>query len=123
MEIVINSTINTPEVRIEPGKVEIKGRSIPEDSFDFYLPVIEYITSYLKLDLAKTEVVVYLEYINSSSKKFLTAILNLFEESYLNGKEIYVIWQYDEDDEAIYELGNDIKSFIKLPIQLEEIIL
>ena len=123
MEIVINRTINTPEVRIQPGNIEIKGRSIPEDSFEFYIPVIEHITSYLKLDLAKTVVVVYLEYINSSSKKFLTAILNLFEKSYLNGKEIYVIWQYDEDDEAIYELGNDIKSFIKLPIQLEEIIL
>ncbi len=123
MEIVINRTINTPEVLIQPGKVEIKGRSIPEDSFEFYIPVIEYITNYLKLDVAKTEVVVYLEYINSSSKKFLTAILNLFEKSYLNGNEIYVIWQYDEDDEAIYELGNDIKSFIKLPIQLEEIIL
>lgn len=122
MEIEIKSTVNTPEVTINPGKIEFKGRSIPEDSFGFYIPVIEYVTHYLTLDIPKTEVVIYLEYINSSSKKFLTTILNLFQKSHQSGKEINIIWQYDEDDEAIYELGNDIRSFVKLPIRMQEII-
>jgi hypothetical protein len=122
MEIAINKTTNTPEVRIQPGKIEIKGRSIPEDSFEFYIPVIKHVTNYLKLDIPKTEVIIYLEYVNSSSKKFLITLLNLFEKSHQRGKYIYVLWQYDDDDEAIYELGKDIKSFIKLPIQMQEIL-
>lgn len=122
MEVHIRKTINTPEVRIMPGRVEFKGRSIPEDSFEFYIPVIEHITNYIKSDVPYTEVIVYFEYINSSSKKFFATILNLFEKSYLNGNDIQVIWKYDEDDEAIYELGKDIESFTKLPIKLDEII-
>ena len=122
MYVKIEKSFSTPEVVIQDGKIEIKGRSIPEDSFDFYLPVIENVTKYLEEKNDFTEVIIYLEYINSSSKKFLTNILNLLEKSYLNGTKIEIIWQYDEDDESICDLGNDLKSFIKVPIYMKEII-
>ncbi len=122
MKVKIDKTFNTPSIDISPGYIEIQGRSIPEDSFEFYIPVIEHITNYLKGDILHTKVVIYLEYINSSSKKFLTNILNLLEKSYLKGKQIELYWQYDEDDEAIYDLGNDFRSFIKIPITMQEIL-
>jgi hypothetical protein len=122
MFVKIEKSFSTPEVTIQDGKIEIKGRSIPEDSFEFYMPVIESVTKYLEEKNDFTEVIIYLEYINSSSKKFLTNILNLLEKSYLNGTKIEITWQYDEDDESIYDLGNDLKSFIKIPIFMKEII-
>ena len=122
MYVKIEKSFSTPEVIIQDGKIEIKGRSIPEDSFEFYLPVIENVTKYLEQNNESTEVIIYLEYINSSSKKFLTNILNLLEKSYLNGTKIEITWQYDEDDESICDLGNDLKSFIKIPIYMKEII-
>ncbi len=122
MYVKIEKSFSTPEIIIQTGKIEIRGKSIPEDSFDFYSPVIENINKYLEENNEFTEVFIFLEYINSSSKKFLTNILNLLEKSYLKGKKVEITWQYDEDDESIYDLGNDLKSFIKIPIYMKEII-
>ena len=118
MKIEIKETKTTPLIIISEGKVLIKGRSIPEDSAGFYNPVIEACEQYIDEPVKNTDIVIQLDYVNSGSKKFLTNILTVFEKSYLVGNNYQIIWSYDEDDEAMLDLGNDLKSILKIPITI-----
>ncbi len=116
----IEGTRSTPSILIEPGKIEIKGRSIPEDSAEFYEPVLKTIHEYFRNKVVVTEIHFHLEYINSGSKKYLTNILNVCAEAHRKGNEIRVIWYFDYDDESMEDLGNDLKKIIDLPFSIYE---
>ena len=119
--MIIKGTKNTPSVRIDEGIIEIKGRSIPEDAFDFYSPIQNEIQTTLPQAKGKTEINLHLEYINSGSKKFLTTILGNLEEMYLKGQDIVIYWHYDYDDDSMLELGNDFRSMIQAPFHIIEV--
>jgi hypothetical protein len=108
-------------VLIVPGRIEIKGRSIPEDCFEFYNPVVMAIHEYFDNTDAKTEIHFHLEYINSGSKKVITNILGHCNELYKKGKNISVQWHFDSDDESMQELGNDLRIMLQIPFYLNEV--
>jgi hypothetical protein len=117
----IEGTKTTPSVSIEPGIIEVRGRSIPEDSFEFYQPVLNGIFDYFTTTELKTEINFHLEYINSGSKKFITNILGVVNEFYHKGRSIIIQWYYDFDDESMQELGNDLRGMIQIPFHLIEV--
>ena len=117
----IEGTRTTPSVCIEPGIIEVKGRSIPEDSFEFYNPVLIAIHDYFANSELKTEIHFHLEYINSGSKKFITNILGVSNEFYQKGRSIIIQWHYDFDDESMEELCNDLRGMIQIPFHLIEV--
>jgi hypothetical protein len=119
MAFLVNETKTTPFILIDSGEITIKGRSIPEDSFDFYEPVLEACRNYIQNPAKHTSVSVQLEYINSGSKKFLTNLFNILEKSYLDGYDYEITWIHDVDDEALLDLGNDLKGIIKIPITIK----
>ena len=121
MNLHIKETKTTPAITIETGKIMIKGRSIPEDSAGFYNPVLEVCEQYVSAPPAHTDIDIHLDYVNSGSKKYLTNMLSIIERSYLQGVSYEITWHYDEDDEAILDLGNDLKSIMKIPITLSGI--
>ena len=119
MAFQIEVTKITPYILIDKGEIIIHGRSIPEDSFEFYEPVVEACNEYIRKPAKHTVVRIHLDYVNSGSKKYLTNILTIFEKSYLSGYSYEIVWVYDIDDEAIYDLGHDLKGIIKIPIKIE----
>ena len=112
-------TKTTPYVRIDQGEITIQGRSIPEDSFEFYEPVVEACQKYIIKPAKHTEVKIHLEYVNSGSKKYLTNILTVLEASYLDGNGYSVTWIYESDDEAMLDLGKDLKGIVKSPLTIQ----
>jgi len=114
----VKETKTTPYINIEKGNVTIKGRSIPEDAFQFYDPVMKACEEYIADPPENTHIIIHLDYVNSGSKKYLTNILTLFENSYLKGSSYKIAWRYDSDDEAMLDLGIDLKGIIKIPIEI-----
>ena len=119
MAIKIEETRTTPYVSIDQGQITIVGRSIPEDSFEFFDPILEACESYTQKPAKHTRINIHLEYVNSGSKKYLTNILTVLEQSYLAGNGYEIEWTYDSDDEAMLDLGNDLKGIIKIPITIK----
>jgi hypothetical protein len=84
METIIREgSPKTPFVRLdgENGVVEIKGRSIPENSVEFYKPIIDWLEKFGDTPSDETNVNIQLEYFNTSSSKCILDIfkrLNLF---------------------------------------------
>lgn len=117
----IEGTRTSPFVSIENGNFEIKGKSIPEDPHEFYSPILHVIQEYLKNPYKNTVLRFQLDYINSGSKKYLINILLSFNEFYLRGNDVKIFWHYEMDDDSILDLGNDLRSMIRIPFQLIEV--
>ena len=80
----IDASIDTPTVSMdsESGCFEISGRSYPEDTLDFYAPILKYMDDYLLSPKPTSTLVFKLGYFNSSSyKPILDLILKMDELS------------------------------------------
>ena len=78
----IEGTRTSPSIDANEGIFEIKGRSIPEDAYEFYSPLLRELSLYIENPRTKTEVHFHLEYINSGSKKYVTNFLAKLNEFY-----------------------------------------
>jgi len=122
MGILIDKTADCPYVSFsEQGLLEIEGRSITEDVFSFWQPLIDWIEQYVKTPASQTKVVIFLEYTNSSSNKYLNKMMKLLDACASNGNSVEILWRYEQDDESILMLGQDLDSLINIPIKLEEV--
>jgi hypothetical protein len=121
--ISIAGTPKTPTVSFDAakGKVEIKGRSIPENSIEFYKPLVDWLEQYLSTPAALTEVNIQLEYFNTSSSKCILDVFKKLEAIYKSGNEVIIHWHYEEDDEDMLEAGEDYQSIIKVPFKMVEL--
>jgi hypothetical protein len=122
MGILIDKTADCPYVNFsENGQLEIEGRSITEDVFSFWQPLIDWIAVYIKTPAEKTVLNVYLEYSNSSTNKYLNEILKHVESLKKKGKEVQIIWRYEEDDESILMLGQDLQALTTISMEFVEV--
>jgi len=116
----IEATKYTPEINLdaEKGLIQIKGKSYPENTFEFYAPVIEWIREYFKNPKEPTIVEMEIIYFNSSSSKLFFDLFDILEEQ-AQDHEIIVKWIYDEENENAEEAGEDFQEdFEDLNIQL-----
>lgn len=124
-QITIEGTPKTPTINFDPEKgfLEIKGRSIPENSIEFYKPLIDWLESYSGSPKSNTAVNIQLEYFNTSSSKCILDLFKKLESIHTKGNQITINWYYEEDDEDMLEAGEDYQAIINVPfqmIQLEE---
>ena len=122
-QITIEGTPKTPTVNFDAtsGKVEIKGRSIPENSIEFYKPLVDWLEEYGKIPKELTEVNIQLEYFNTSSSKCILDVFKKLEVISKSGNEVIINWYYEEDDEDMLEAGEDYQSIIRIPFKMIEI--
>jgi hypothetical protein len=113
--IRIEPTKVTPEVLFLEGHLEIRGRSISENSTDFYRPLEEWVASYVEQTELRTRVIFSFEFINTASTKWVYAIVKRLA-LYRNVRDLVSIeWYYEKGDDDQYELGQIIHSFIDCP--------
>lgn len=114
-------TPKTPEINFiaEQGLLEIKGKSIPENSIEFYKPLLDWIDEYAKSPNKTTELKVQLEYFNTSSSKCLLDVFRRLEAIQKNGtSQVEVKWMYEEQDEDMMEAGDDYQTIVGIPFSL-----
>jgi hypothetical protein len=123
-ELIISRSINTPGIEFNPetGVMKIEGRSIPENPGDFYDPLIEWLEEYFNNPVENTRFDMNLEYVNSGSSKYLLGIFRILKKKHDEGKPCAINWYYEEDDEAIYSLGEHYRNTVKIPFNLIEFI-
>ena len=119
--IAIEGTPKTPTVQFnkETGVLEIRGRSIPENSIEFYKPLIDWIDSYSKTPKSETTVNIKLEYFNTSSSKCILDVFKKLES--VGGTNMTINWYYEEDDEDMLEAGEDYQAIINIPFKMIEV--
>ena len=97
-DLSLEGTAKTPTVDFKSaGELLIKGRSIPENSIEFYKPIIEWISNYSENPKENTLVNIQLEYFNTSSSKCILDVFKKLES--ISDSSVSVKWYYEEDDE------------------------
>ena len=110
----------TPHVNfdLESGLMELKGRSIPENSIEFYKPLIDWIDQYGRSPKAKSTLHMQLEYFNTSSSKSILDVFKKLEAIRAAGNEVIILWHYEADDEDMHEAGEDYAGIINVPFKM-----
>lgn len=117
----IESTEFTPEIKLnkEKGLFEFSGSSLPENAIEFYAPILNWLEKYKETPLDKTEVHLKFDYLNSASSKKLADILFILEEIKENGKEVFIIWHYLDEDDKLQGKGEIFKETVDLPFEFK----
>ncbi len=121
--LILEGSAKTPSVTFNSseGKLELKGRSIPENSVEFYKPLNDWIDGYGGSPKAQTTVDIKLEYFNTSSSKCILDLFKKLEGIHGKGTEVSINWYFEEDDEDMEEAGEDYQAIISLPFKIIEV--
>ncbi len=111
----------TPWINLEPGRIFIMGRSIPENSGEFYHPVYAWIEQYSGSHIEKSRIDLGFEYINTTSTKWIFNILKEIASMEDVSENVRVTWYYEQGDEDMCELGFILRSLIECPFFLVEV--
>lgn len=119
--IIIEPAAKTPEVIFdkENNIFQIRGRSIIENASEFYTPLKIWLKRYFKNPNPQTKLILYFDYLNSSSLIQISNILNIFETNYKKGKDVLFVWQYEEGDELIENTGIELNLISHIPFAAE----
>jgi hypothetical protein len=113
----LEGTEDTPRIIMDKknGIMEISGRSLPEDSTEFYKPVLDWIENYANDPNSSTVFVFKLEYFNTASSKLILDLLYALEDI----KGIRVEWYFHEEDEDMEEAGQEFSELVEIPFEFK----
>jgi len=122
-ELNIEGTPKTPTIRFDTnsGEMLIKGRSIPENSIEFYKPLTDALDAYTESPQGETKVNIQLEYFNTSSSKCILDVFKKLEKINSGDSKVTINWHYEEDDEDMLEAGEDYEAIINVPFKMIEV--
>ena len=108
----IPSSQSTPEVRSDwaAGQLFMAGDSYPENSFDMFQQVFEWIEGYLSEGGKPLSLELRLLYLNTSSVKAMMDVFHLLEAAHQDGAQVQVNWYYDPQNERVAELAEEFKE-------------
>ncbi len=126
-KLVIEPTFNSPSVILDPesNQFNFSGESRPENVRKFYLPILEWLDSFAKEQSemgssarsSSLQVRFNFEYFNSTSAKYILDIFKALNVLNDLGIEILVKWLYEEDDEDMLEVGEEMSRMSKLEFE------
>ena len=119
-ELSIAGTVSTPTVLGDwtTGVLKMSGDSYPENSFELFGPVIQWVESYLAENAAPLRLELSLLYLNTSSVKAVMEIFDTLEAAHLSGRDVGVTWFFDENNERVGELAEEFKEDCTFPFEV-----
>jgi hypothetical protein len=120
--LFIEKTQQTPEINLQTnGDFLLKGISTPNNVQRFYQPVFDWLNEFKAKAPKKIKLTMEMEYLNTSSSRIFVELLVLVNSFKQQGVEVSFVWRYDEEDEDIYDLGDDLRLSSKTEFVFETI--
>ena len=113
----LEGTEDTPRIILDRkgGIMEISGRSLPEDSTDFYKPVLDWIETYAQDPNPSSVFVFKLDYFNTASSKLILDVLYALED--IEGMRVH--WYFHDEDEDMEEAGQEFSELVEIPFEFK----
>lgn len=119
--ITIEATRSSPAVDCDPNRrvMHLSGESYPENTFDFYRPVVAWLDEILDEDDDRPFTMeVALAYLNTGSIKSMMDMLDRLDEAHEAGMPVSVVWRCDAENERIVELAEELLEDVDLPYEV-----
>ena len=117
----ITGSPSTPSVtgNWAQGLLRMQGDSYPENSFEFFSPIIAWLECFLQNPPAPMlRVELRLVYMNTSSVKAMMDIFDLLEDAHKQGRQVRVDWYYDSRNERVVDLADEFREDCTFPFQI-----
>jgi len=110
--IHIPASTSSPEVdfRFDERQLSLKGEAYPENAALFWGELISAVRRFIESDSSQQPIAINvgLAYFNSSSTKMLFSLFDMLNEKAAAGTPVTLNWYHDEDDDTIYEFGQEL---------------
>lgn len=126
-KLIIEPTGNSPRIVLDPENklFEFSGESRPENVRKFYLPILEWLESYTREQEKmngtersnELQCQFNFEYFNSTSAKYILDIFKSLNALSALGIDLDIKWLYEEDDEDMLEVGQEMSRMSKLTFE------
>ncbi len=115
--LFIEQTESSPKVEFDLANQTYKiiGRSFPEDPAMLFEPILRFIERVFPTINHPVNLIIETEYFNSSSSRYMLIILRKLADLYAAGKQIKIVWQYD--DEELCADGELYQNLVKIPFE------
>lgn len=119
-DFIIPGSQSSPAIQAdwEKGVLAMQGDSYPENSYELFHQVIEWIERYLAEAERPLRLELHLLYLNTSSIKAVMDIFDLLESAHQEGKSVAVNWHYDRRNERVVELAEEFKEDCTFPFMI-----
>ncbi len=120
MEFLIDGTEKTPRVEYHTGRFELvlEGICIPEQTHDFFKPVLDFIDILVKNPPPSFTLTINLHFFNTGSARYILEVM----KSTCRLKELCGLvkfkWYYNEEDEDIEEAGRSYSFILNEPFEM-----
>jgi hypothetical protein len=109
----IEAEEDTPMVKHEilngVNVITIAGVSMPENTLDFYAPLLEKVIA-ICAPSKGNKLAFHLEYMNSMSNK---QVIKLISSVFKNDPQLKVVWRYSNGDDLIKMKGEEMRSLLE----------
>jgi hypothetical protein len=118
--LTIQGSQSTPFVTADwtQGLLSMQGDSYPENSYEFFGPITDWIDRFLQQTQAPLRLELRLVYMNTSSVKVMMDIFDLLEEFHGKGRQVRVDWYYDPRNERVVDLADEFREDCTFPFQI-----
>ncbi|HJV27974.1 MAG TPA: biofilm regulation phosphoprotein SiaC [Aromatoleum sp.] len=120
-DINIAGSESTPRIRADgsAGRLEMSGDSYPENSFELFQPVLEWVGAFLDGGGTRPLAVdLQLLYLNTSSVRAMMEIFDTLQEAHERGRAVSVTWRYDRKNERVADLAGEFKEDYTFPFEI-----
>jgi hypothetical protein len=120
MNLEIAETSSSPFISADgdAGRVVIRGDSYPENSFELFRPLIDWVETYLAQAGRPLRFEIELLYMNTSSVRVMMDIFDLLESAFQKGTDVGVVWLFDAGNERVAELAEEFKEDCTFPFAI-----
>ncbi|MFH1050209.1 MAG: DUF1987 domain-containing protein [bacterium] len=118
--LVIEKTKHTLGVdfNVETGNFSIDGRSLPENTIEFFNPIFSFVKRYITEVKKPITLNCKVVYFNSGSSKRFNELFQILDDYHTIGGKVTVNWFYEENDEDQLEEGEEFSEDFKMPFYL-----
>lgn len=116
----IEGTRSSPRVEGDPaaGLLRLSGDSYPENTFEFYAPLMDWLRRAIEEGEGPLRLEIALSYLNTGSIKSMMDMLDLLEEAHEAKRQVAVVWRCDAEDERAIELAEELLEDLTLPYEI-----
>lgn len=120
-DLNITGTQSTPSIHgnWQAGTLTMQGDSYPENSYELFGQVIEWVERFLVEEQRSLALDLRLLYLNTSSIKAMMDIFDLLEEAHREGRTATVTWHYDRRNERVAELAEEFREDCTFPFVIQ----
>jgi hypothetical protein len=115
--LVIAPSSSSPAIHADwdAGQIRMQGDSYPENSFELFQPLIDWVEAYLAQSGRPLHLDLELVYLNTSSIRSMMDIFDRMEDAHKKGQAVSARWAYEAANERVGQLAEEFREDCSFP--------